>query len=129
MSKPDQLTGACGLDCEQCDIRWASDDPELARTIADWLKQHWSPQVKSEDVHCSGCKGDRAKHWSADCWILQCCVDRKGLEFCYQCQDFPCSGLEEWAKGDKRYEKALSRLKKMKETKQAAHEERNSGGC
>jgi len=58
-------------------------------------------------------KGDRARHWSADCWILQCCIDKKGLEFCNQCHDFPCSGLEEWAKGDKRYEKALRRLKAM----------------
>jgi len=113
MSKGNQLIGVCGLDCEQCDIRWASDDPKLALKIADWLRQNWSLQVRTENVHCSGCKGDRAKHWSADCWILQCCIDMKGLESCCQCQDFPCSRLNEWAKGDKRYENALGRLKEI----------------
>ena len=120
MSKSNELTGACGLDCKECDIRWASDNPELAAKIADWLHQHGYPHVRPEHVHCSGCKGDRAKHWSADCWILECCVDRNGLQFCYQCRDFPCSRLEEWAKGDRRYEKALSQLKEMKR-----HENRN----
>jgi hypothetical protein len=113
MRHDNRLMGACGLDCEQCDIRWASDDPGLAHTIADWLREHWSPEVKAEDVHCSGCRGDRTMHWSADCWILQCCIDKKGLELCNQCQDFPCSGLNEWAMCDKRYEKALGRLKEM----------------
>jgi len=121
MSRGNQLTGACGLDCEQCDIRSASDNPKLARRIADWLRQHGSPQVRPEDVHCSGCKGDRGKHWSADCWILLCCVNKKGLESCYQCHGFACDKLEEWAKGDRRYEKALSQLKQMRR-----HEEETS---
>jgi hypothetical protein len=114
MKKHKPLMGACGLDCTECEIRRASENPELARTIADWLRQHGSPRVRPEDIRCSGCKGDRARHWSADCWILLCCVDNKGLEFCYECQDFPCSGLKEWARKDKRYEQALSRLKGMK---------------
>jgi hypothetical protein len=120
MSKCNQLTGVCGLDCEQCDIRWASDNPELACTIADWLRQHGFPPVRPEDVHCSGCKGDRAKHWSADCWILLCCVDKKGLEFCYECRAFPCDKLNEWSKKDHRYGHALSQLKEMKRNKDQA---------
>ncbi len=114
MKKQKSLTGACGLDCKDCEVRLASRDPELARTNADWLQQHGHPQVRPEDVHCSGCKGARATHWSADCWILLCCVDRKGLEFCYECEDFPCDKLNEWSKKDRRYGHALSRLEKMK---------------
>ena len=34
-------------------------------------------------------------HWSPDCWILECCVDKKKLEFCYECEDFPCDKLTE----------------------------------
>jgi len=27
------------------------------------------------------------------CPTYQCCVEQKGLEFCYQCQEFPCLKL------------------------------------
>ena len=46
----------------------------------DWLRKERDVEVKVEDVHCLGRSGDRAKHWSPDCWILKCCVDEKGLE-------------------------------------------------
>lgn len=120
MKKHKPLIAACGLDCEECEIRLASGNRELASRISDWFRRHDSPQVMPEDVRCSGCKGDRAKHWSADCWILLCCVDKKGLEFCYECQTFPCDKLNEWAKKDVRYGHALSRLKEMKRDEQDA---------
>lgn len=119
MNISNDLTAACGLNCTECDIRRATDNPELALRIADWFKAHQATEIKPQDVHCLGCKGDRSQHWSADCWILECCIDRKGLQFCYQCQDFPCGKLSEWAKEDKRYEEALSRLNGMKKSAQS----------
>jgi hypothetical protein len=114
MKKDKPLVAACGLDCEECEIRLASDNPELASRISDWFHRHGSPHVAPENVRCSGCRGDRAKHWSADCWILLCCVDKKGLESCHECKGFPCGKLKEWSTKDARYEHALSRLKEMK---------------
>jgi len=102
------------LDCRQCDIFRAPSNPELAHELVEWYRKHRGREVRPKDIHCSGCKGDRAKHWLPSCWILKCCVDEKGLEFCYQCYDFPCPKLNEWAKGAKEYEAALRRLKKMK---------------
>jgi hypothetical protein len=114
MNESDQLIAACGLDCTECDIRRATDNPELAHKIADWFKEHQAIEMNPQDVRCLGCKGDRAQHWSADCWILECCVDKNALQFCYQCQGLPCDKLNEWAEEEKRYEEALSRLKEMK---------------
>jgi hypothetical protein len=108
------MIAACGLDCTVCDIRLATDDPEIAQRTADWFHTELGIKLKLEDVRCEGCKGDRAKHWSPDCWTLQCCVYDKGLEFCYQCEDFPCQKLNDWAEGSERYSKALERLKEMK---------------
>jgi len=81
----------------------------------EWLKKERGIDLKVEDVRCFGCKGDRSRHWSPDCWILKCCFDEKGLEFCYQCEDFPCERLEEWAEGSERYMEALNRLREMGE--------------
>jgi len=109
-----QMIGACGLDCGQCDIRQAKDDPELAQHVVDWFKEELAVDVKPEDLRCDWCKGDRGTHWSADCWILKCCVDDKGLEFCHQCGFFPCQELNDWAQGSEKYGNALEKLKRMK---------------
>jgi len=113
MKKEYKMIAVCGLVCDTCDIRKAKNDPKLAKEIADWFKKELNKEVKIEDIHCSWCKGDRENHWSPDCWILECCVDNKGLEFCYECEEFPCKKLKDWAKESEVYTKALNRLKEM----------------
>lgn len=109
-----RMVAVCGLNCKECDIFQASKNREIAQKIVEWFKKERDTDVKIEDIRCLGCKGDRAKRWSPDCWILKCCVDEKGLEFCCQCEDFPCEKLEDWAEGSKRYGEALNRLKEMR---------------
>ena len=113
MSRENQMIAVCGLVCDKCDIFQATNDPKMAQEIAGWFKKERNEDVKLEDIRCLGCKGNRAKHWSPDCWILQCCVDQKGLEYCYQCGEFPCERLSQWSKGSKRYGEALDRLRTM----------------
>ncbi len=107
------MIAVCGLVCDKCDILQATNDPKMAQEIAGWFKKERNEDVKLEDIRCLGCKGDRAKHWSPDCWILQCCVDQKGLEYCYQCGEFPCRKLIQWSKSSERYKEALDRLRAM----------------
>ena len=114
MNQENQMMAVCGIICSKCDMYEATYNPEIAKNIADWFKKERNEDVKPEDIHCTGCKGDRSTHWSADCWILQCCVDQKGLEYCNECDVFPCGKLVEWSKGCEGYGKALSRLKEMR---------------
>jgi hypothetical protein len=114
MNKENQMIAVCGLLCNKCDIFQATHNPGIAQKIADWFKKERGVDVKSEDVRCAGCRGDRKKHWSPDCWILECCVDKKGLQFCYECKEFPCEKLVQWSKTGKEYGEALNRLKQMK---------------
>jgi len=48
-------------------------------------------------------------------------VDDKGLEYCYECEDFPCLRLKEWAKGSAGYTEALARLERLKEAGPVGH--------
>jgi len=107
------MIGACGLICDECSIFQASNNPKIAQQIVDWLKSEMNIEVRKEDIRCSGCKGNRAEHWSPDCWILKCCVDDKGLEYCSQCEVFPCEKLVERSKESERYKDALNRLRNM----------------
>ncbi|MHC4599256.1 MAG: DUF3795 domain-containing protein [Planctomycetota bacterium] len=109
---------ACGLDCGSCDIRRVPEDSRAAETVVAWFhREGWLKpeeglaEVLERKMYCTGCHGDRAVHWSADCWILKCCVDEKGFAHCDACSEFPCDRLTEWAKGNEGYAAALEKLK------------------
>jgi len=117
-----EMIAVCGLDCGPCEIRRAPNEPDAAQRLVAWFKkERWLKEdegmneVIERRMYCMGCRGDRSVHWSSDCWILKCCVDDKGHEFCYECVSFPCERLSEWAKQNDDYSQALQRLKKMKE--------------
>lgn len=81
------LVAVCGLDCSECEIFRVPFDPQAARSVAAWFERRsWkgSAEVAKGSPLCKGCRGDRQVHWSADCAILKCCVDEKGLEPCSQ---------------------------------------------
>jgi len=111
---------ACGLDCGPCEIRLAPADEAAARVVVDWFRsQGWlaegegMAQVLERKMYCTGCLGSRETHWSADCWILNCCVDERGRDNCAQCEQFPCPRLVDWAGQNEGYGAALARLQRL----------------
>jgi len=117
----EKMIAVCGLDCAGCPIHKASlGDVEAAELLVGWWKgEGWLKEDEGVDEvlargpHCLGCRGDRSAHWAANCWILTCCVDEKGLEYCYECEVFPCKRLSEWAGEREQYAEALKRLQQM----------------
>ena len=109
----DELVACCGLDCGACDMRQAAGNPAMQREFAQWFRDNLGRDVAPSDIGCTWCRGEREGHWSADCWILQCCVDRHGRAHCSECPEFPCEKLEEWAGQNARYAAALERLRAM----------------
>ncbi len=71
MIKKYPTLGCCGLDCGLCP-RFYTRGPSK----------------------CPGCcgKGFEDKHPS--CSVITCCVKKKGLEVCAECDEFPCSKFE-----------------------------------
>jgi hypothetical protein len=117
----EQWIAACGLDCGDCDIRMVPLDAGAAQRAVAWFKEMgWLQEsegvreVLERSMYCNGCHGDRSVHWSADCWILQCCVDEHGLLHCSECGDFACERLVEWAGQNEGYAHALERLQGMR---------------
>ncbi len=115
------MMAACGLDCETCVIRLAPTDAAAAGRLVDWFRgEGWlaedegMAQVMERKMYCTGCLGDRNTHWSADCWILACCVDQRGHSNCSECEAFACDRLVEWAKECEGYSQALARLRGLR---------------
>ena len=126
MDLSQRYIAACGIDCTDCDIRNITCDAGAAQRITDWFhKMGWIKadeglnEIVQRGMYCKGCRGDRSVHWSADCEILKCCVDEKGLTNCSECADFPCQRLTEWAATGQKYTNALNRLHQIKAKRSA----------
>jgi hypothetical protein len=80
------LTAPCGTDCFNC-LTYEGN------IIAEW-KKHLSESlnIPMDEVACKGCRAEQGK-----CKFLpkdQCetwnCIQGKGVDFCHECDDFPC---------------------------------------
>jgi hypothetical protein len=65
--------GCCGLDCGLC--------PRYYTVGAS---------------RCPGCAGLDFFNRHPSCGTITCCVKKKGLEVCAQCDEFPCSKFASW---------------------------------
>ena len=50
--------------------------------------------LASQGKPCKGCRFGGGWSWWGDCPVRDCCI-QKGVNFCYQCEDFPCEKLNE----------------------------------
>ena len=99
----------CGLDCGRCTIHLRTKE-EL---------DYWRSQNADLDkIRCDCCRSERkeGKHWSWDCDLVECCVDKKGLEFCAQCPGLDsCTLVREFAESQEDHAAAVVRLKEMRQ--------------
>jgi hypothetical protein len=91
MQTGNPLLSPCGLYCGLCGIFQAHRDnnQELKQKLA---KVYGLPV---EEIHCQGCKGEESERFifCGACPVRACNFDR-GYEGCYQCSEFPCTGIE-----------------------------------
>lgn len=93
MSNTDMLNliAPCGLYCGGCPLYRARNDQALAEKLAQRIG------VSADRVPiCLGCRaqgGRIAVVVEPVCSTYNCAVNEKGLEFCYQCDEFPCLKL------------------------------------
>ncbi|MCD4744751.1 MAG: DUF3795 domain-containing protein [Bacteroidales bacterium] len=69
--------GCCGLDCGLCPRYY---------TVGS--------------SRCPGCCGPNFFNKHPGCPFITCCVKKKNLEVCSQCDEFPCSKFNGWDAGD-----------------------------
>ncbi len=78
----------CGLYCGACDILLANKRNLLEETAKSW-------NMKPNDLMCHGCKTDTTSTYCKTCDIKKC-ADSRNIEFCFQCDEYPCSYLLEF---------------------------------
>lgn len=86
--------GYCGLYCGACPNMLATELGTLDALAA-------ARQSTPEEQACLGCKSGKTAPFCTTCQIKQCAKD-KGFEFCFECDDLPCSLLTTFME-DERY--------------------------
>jgi hypothetical protein len=111
------LVSVCGLNCAKCDIYQAGHGNEkLREEMVEWFRKERNETVKPEQIRCEGCRGSLEVHWSPDCRIMLC-AEKKALQYCFQCEDFPCKILEEFGSdGISHHKRTFGNLKRMKKS-------------
>jgi hypothetical protein len=92
-----RLTAPCGLDCFNCEI--------YEENITEEMKNQFSLKIQKdpEAVACKGCRLENGcKHFESPCETLKC-IEDKELEFCFECDKFPCVKLQPAKDGADRY--------------------------
>ncbi|HMK66752.1 MAG TPA: DUF3795 domain-containing protein [Thermodesulfobacteriota bacterium] len=89
-----QLTAPCGLDCFNCPMYLAQDNPGLRRKIAQNMG------LPEEKASCRGCRSHNGTipflGMTVPCQVYQC-ISRKKIDLCSECSDFPCDHLHPYA--------------------------------
>ena len=60
--------------------------------------------LAAQETACKGCRFGGGWSWWPDCPVRDCCIE-KNVDFCYQCNDFPCKKLKEAP--DKEFKKTI----------------------
>ena len=88
LSIPDKrLVAVCGLFCPSCPIFIGREDKKRLTRLATHF------QCTIEDLECEGCRSGKVCKYSCENCKLSKCAFEKGLDFCGECQDYPCEDL------------------------------------
>jgi hypothetical protein len=81
------LVAPCGIDCGTCELYLCNDNQQLLAYLI-------AKGIPKEKLPCAGCRDIKG-----NCPVIgsQCasyvCVTEKNVDFCFDCNDFPCSKL------------------------------------
>jgi hypothetical protein len=110
-SENKNLVSACGLYCGACGVYIATqeNDTEKILRYAMILNQSY------EETLCDGCGAERKTlYCSKMCTFIDCKKNKK-VDFCYECNEFPCSALLDFKSKMPHRAEIIDSLNRMKE--------------
>ena len=83
----EKLIACCGIDCVTCDARIATiaNDDELRSQTAEKWRAHFSADITSEMINCTGCREAGAKFSNCFECAIRNCVQSKEYKTCADC--------------------------------------------
>lgn len=95
-----KVVAPCGIDCFNCPLY----DTNVTEDFRDYISKTYG--IPEEKVTCMGCKdGNQCLFLDLEgkqCKTLEC-IKEKGVDYCFQCDTFPCAFLMPLADGADRF--------------------------
>jgi hypothetical protein len=90
--KPDKrLAAVCGLFCPACSgFIGTKEDPERLQKRSALLKRPVA------ELECHGCRSEKRCYFCSEHCTMAKCATAKGIDFCSECTDYPCTELKEF---------------------------------
>lgn len=88
MKTKKDLTAPCGLDCFNCIVYEKNITDKIRAGVAKGLN------ISEDKVSCKGCREQRGCVLHVSPCPTYECIERRGVVFCFECGDFPCSKLQ-----------------------------------
>ncbi len=87
---PDKtLAAVCGLYCPACSLFIATrEEPQRLPALAARMGR------TVDEVTCEGCRSSKRSFYCRDLCTMKSCAETKGVEFCSQCDAYPCETLK-----------------------------------
>lgn len=87
MNEREKLVAPCGLDCGRCEFYLSKHDKDILEYLV-------SKGIPKTILPCNGCRNIDGKCpiVKTDCATYNC-TKSKGVDFCFDCNEFPCSML------------------------------------
>ena len=106
--------GFCGQYCGICPVYIASTTSDIRKKekLAKKYSKELGKKLSADNIHCWGCRADNKNCWGKGCQIRKC-AQEKGIEFCYQCSEFPCPELEKYYEKYPEPQQNLRRISKI----------------
>ena len=102
----EQIITPCGDNCSICPRYTAQSPDELQKVAELWYRIGWKDKiVHPEEIKCSGCSSHKLCTYN----IIDC-INRKNIQKCNQCSDFPCDKIDKMLEKSKQYEKRCKEL-------------------
>jgi hypothetical protein len=84
------LVGRCGHYCGACSIYRACED---GGELLEVMEKSCPPD---RNIYCKGCQAVDETCWPYNHCKIRECLDAKGFDFCYECDEFEKGECEEW---------------------------------
>ncbi len=95
-----KVVSPCGIDCFNCPLFESQVTEEFRKYVSK------TKGIPEEEVACKGCRdGNLCKYLELEgkeCKTLNC-IKEKELDYCFQCDSFPCEFLMPVADGAERF--------------------------
>ena len=96
-AKGEILVAPCGLHCDICTMYrvYKDKNPDLWQDTPKHFREQLGFQdtISLKEATCEGCRSDVLFEYCKNCNIRKCVLEEKGLNWCYECEDFPCEKL------------------------------------